>query len=88
MTGEHTTKVLCATRFTCAIANGKVREMSFGIPFKSHPEARDTLLDLFMHKWGTPKTRDEEGKQTMVFRDEEPRVEAREEGGAWHFEIR
>ncbi len=80
---EHT-----ATRLTLAIANGKVHEVAFAIPFKAHPEARDTLLALFTHKWGTPKTREEEGKQVLVFRDEDPRVEARDEGGAWRFEIK
>ncbi len=77
-----------ATRLLLSIANGKVREIGFAVPFKSHPEARDTLLELFTHKWGAPKPREEEGKQVLVFRDEDPRVEAHEEGGAWRFELK
>jgi hypothetical protein len=77
-----------ATKLTLSIASGKVRELAFAIPFKAHPEARETLLDLFIHKWGAPKPREEDGKQILVFRDGEPHVEAREEGGAWHFEIK
>jgi len=71
-----------------ALANGKVRELAFSVPFKAHPDARATLLELFTHKWGTPKPREEEGKPILVFREEDPRVEAREEGGAWRFELK
>ena len=77
-----------STKLVLSLANGKVRELAFAIPFKAHPEARATLLELFTHKWGMPKPREDEGKQVLLFRDEEPRVEAREEGGAWRFEIR
>lgn len=77
-----------ATRITCSLANGRVKEVGFAVPYKSHPEARDTLLELFTHKWGVPKARDEEGKPVLVFRDEDPRVEARDEGGAWRLELR
>lgn len=80
---EHT-----ATRLVLSLANGKVREVAFAIPFKAHPEARETLLELFTHKWGTPKPREEEGKPILVFREEDPHVQAREEGGAWRFELR
>jgi len=79
-----------ATRITLAVGGGVVRRMSFAIPFRPHPEARDVLLDLFKRKWGEPKTRDDDGKTILVFRDEEPRVEIVEdtEHGAWKVEIR
>ena len=78
-----------STKITCTLANGKVREFAFSIPFKAHPEARDTLLELFEHKWGTPTAKkDDDGKQIYVLREEDPHVEAREEGGAWRFEIK
>lgn len=78
-----------STKLTLTLADKKVKEVAFAIPFKAHPEARDTLLELFEHKWGTPSPKtDNEGKQVYVFRDDDPHVEAREEGGAWRFEIR
>jgi hypothetical protein len=81
-----------ATRITLGVAGGVVRKMTFSIPFRPHPEARDTLLELFKRKWGDPKLRDDDGdgKPTMVFRDEEPRVEVNEdsEHGAWKVELR
>jgi len=82
-----------ATRITLSTGGGgTVRRMSFSIPFRPHPEARDTLLELFKRKWGEPKLRDDDGdgKPTMVFRDEDPRVEVNEntEHGAWKIELR
>ena len=64
--------------------------MTFSIPWRPHPEARDTLLELFKRKWGNPKSREEDGKPVLVFRDDEPRVEVFEdtEHGAWKFEIK
>ena len=54
------------------------------------PGARDTLLDLFTHKWGDPD--EERGRQAavLVFRHDDPRVEVREdtEHGAWLVEIK
>jgi hypothetical protein len=80
------------TRITLAISGGVVRKMTFSIPFRPHPEARDTLLELFKRKWGEPKLRDDDGdgKPLMVFRDEDPRVEVFEdtEHGAWKVELR
>jgi hypothetical protein len=80
-----------ATRITLATGGGPtIRRLSFALPWRPHPEARDTLLELFKHKWGEPRTREEDGKTTLVFRDEDPRVEILEdtEHGAWKVEIR
>jgi hypothetical protein len=79
-----------ATRITLATSGGVVKKLSFAIPWRPHPEARDVLLDLFKHKWGEPRTREEDGKAALVFRDEDPRVEIVEdtEHGAWKVEIR
>jgi hypothetical protein len=78
-----------STRITLAVAgtgtNAKVHEVSFAVPWKGHPEARDTLFELFKKKWGEPKEVTEEGKNVVVFREEDPRVEVREDDahGAW-----
>jgi hypothetical protein len=79
-----------ATKITLGVHAGRVRELSFGIPFKANPNARDALLDLFTHKWGTPRTTEEDGKPLLMFRDGQPRVEVREdtEHDAWKVEIR
>ena len=76
-----------STHMVLAIAGGKVHSISFAIPYKPHPEARDTLLDMFKRKWGEPKPLDE-GK-LMLFHDDDPRVEVREdtEHGAWQIEL-
>ena len=78
------------TRFALALAGGKVREMTFAIPYKPHPDARDTLLDLFKHKWGDPRLIEDDGKNVLLFREDDPRVEAREdsEHGAWQLTMR
>ena len=59
------------------------------MPYKPHPEARDTLLDLFKRKWGEPKDASTTAR-LLVFHDEDPRVEVREdtEHGAWQIEIK
>jgi hypothetical protein len=78
-----------STRITLALAgtgpNAKVRELVFAVPWKGHPEAKDTLFELFKKKWGEPKEVSEDGKTYLVFRDENPRVEVREDDahGAW-----
>ena len=80
-----------ATRITLSTGGGAtVRKLSFALPFRPHPEARDQLLELFKRKWGEPRTREDDGKATLVFRDEDPRVEIVEdaEHGAWKVEIR
>ena len=78
------------TRITLATSGGKVRSLSFAVPWKPHPEARDTLLDLFKHKWGEPKETVDGGKPLLVFRDDDPRVEIVEdtEHGAWQVELK
>jgi hypothetical protein len=79
-----------ATRLLLSVTGGMVKRMTFAIPWRPHPEARDTLLELFKRKWGEPKSREEDGKPVLVFRDEDPRVEVFEdiEHGAWKFEIK
>jgi hypothetical protein len=80
-----------ATRITLVTGGGSwVRKMTFALPWRPHPEARDTLLELFKRKWGEPRTRDDDGKSILVFRDEDPRVEILEdtEHGAWRVDIR
>jgi hypothetical protein len=82
------------TRVTLAVAgNGptaKVRELSFAVPWKGHPEARDSLFELFKKKWGEPKEVNDDGKAYAVFRDENPRVEVHEDDahGAWQIVMR
>jgi hypothetical protein len=63
--------------------------MVFSIPFKARPEARDQLLELFTHKWGTPRPTEENGKKILIFREGQPRVEVLEDTvhGAWKLEI-
>lgn len=82
-----------ATKITLSPAGGVIRRMTFALPWRPHPEARDTLLELFKRKWGEPKVqkpRDEDGKAVLIFRDEDPRVEVIEdtEHGAWRVEIK
>jgi hypothetical protein len=82
-----------ATRITLATGGGgTVRRVTFAIPFRPHPEARDTLFELFKRKWGEPRPRDDDGdgKPILVFRDDDPRVEVFEdtEHGAWKVELR
>jgi hypothetical protein len=78
------------TRIVLDTAGGRVRAISFAVPWKPHPAARDTLLDLFKAKWGLPEEVVENSKPTLVFRKDDPRVEIREdlEHGAWQVEIR
>jgi len=79
-----------STRIALDVSGKKVRELAFAIPFKTHPEARDTLFELFTQKWGDPRTVEEDGKRVSIFRDGQPRVEVREDTvhGAWKLEIR
>jgi hypothetical protein len=79
-----------ATKIKLDVANNRVRELTFSVPFRAHPDARDTLLQLFTHKWGEPRPSEEQGKRFLVFRDGQPRVEVREdtEHDAWKIEVR
>jgi hypothetical protein len=76
-----------ATRISLAVSNSKVRELSFSLPYKPHPEARDVLLDLFKQKWGEPKELDD---KALLFHEDDPRVEIKDdtEHGAWVVELR
>jgi hypothetical protein len=79
-----------ATKIVLGTYGGRVRSIQFAVPWKPHPRARDTLLDLFKAKWGMPEEVVEDSKATLVFRKDDPRVEIREdlEHGAWQVEIR
>ena len=79
-----------ATKIALATSSGSVRRMTFSLPWRPHPEARETLLELFKRKWGKPKSRDDDGKTILVFRDDDPRVEIFDdaEHGAWKIEVR
>lgn len=79
-----------ATRVVLDIAGGRVRAIQFAVPWKPHPAARDTLLELFKAKWGLPEEVVEDSKPALVFRKDDPRVEIREdlEHGAWQVDIR
>ena len=79
-----------STKITLGTAGGRVRELHFAIPFKAHPDAQNTLLQLFTHKWGQPRPSDDGGKRVLIFRDGDPRVEVREdtEHDVWQIEIR
>src|SRR5262249_40260519 len=79
-----------ATRAVLGTSGAHVRSIELAVPWKPHPAARDTLLDLFKAKWGLPTEVVEDSKPTLVFRRDDPRVEIREdlEHGAWQIEIR
>ena len=80
-----------ATRGTLSTGGGAtVCKLSFALPWRPRPEAHDTLLDLFKHRWGDPRIREEDGRTPLVFRDEAPGGEIVEdtEHGAWKIEIR
>jgi hypothetical protein len=74
------------TKVELTVAGGKVKHISFSIPWKAHPDARADLLELFKHKWGDPKEiEDSNGKPLLLFRDDDPRVEITEDTdrGTW-----
>jgi hypothetical protein len=79
-----------ATKITLGTSSGRIRELMFSIPFKAHPDAHDTLLQLFTHKWGQPRPSELDGRRVLIFRDGDPRVEVFEdtEHGSWQLEIR
>ncbi len=78
------------TRVVLEQAGGRVKQLAFSLAYKGHPDARDSLLDLFKRKWGEPKAIDDDGKPALVFRDEDPHVEAVDdtEHGAWRIELK
>lgn len=83
-----------ATRITGEVQNGRVKQLEFSLPYKPHPEARDTLLQLFEHKWGEARKVERgdgaDAHTALVFHDDDPHVEVIEdvEHGAWRFEIK
>jgi hypothetical protein len=78
------------TRVNVVVTAGKVSQLSFALPYKPHPEARDELYALFTHKWGEPHEIEDEGQAVLLFHEAEPRVEVRDDviHGAWRFEVR
>src|SRR3569832_1616477 len=42
------------TRISLYVQSGKIHAVNFALPYKQHPEARDTLLELFKKKCGEP----------------------------------
>jgi len=79
-----------ATRVVLAVSGGKIRSMSFTLPYKPHPEARESQLEIFKRKWGEPRELGEGRAAPLLFRTEDPRVEITDdiERGAWQIEIR
>ncbi len=79
-----------ATKINLDIAGGRVRALSFSIPWKARPEAKEDLLAMFTHKWGPPRPTEEDDKKVLIFREGDPRVEVREDvqHGSYQIEIR
>ncbi len=79
-----------ATGIVLDVAFGRVRAIKLSLPWKAHPAARDTLLELFTAKWGLPEEVVDGDGPALVFRADDPRVEIREdlEHGAWQIEMR
>ncbi len=79
-----------ATSVELELAAGRVRRLTFAIPFKAYPPAHDQLLQLFTAKWGIPRPSHADGQRVLIFREGDPRVEVFEdaEHEAWRLEIR
>ena len=79
-----------ATKIKLDVAGGRVRQLVFSVPYKAHPAAQSTLLEMFTAKWGAPRPSDRDEGRVLIFRDGDPRVEAFDdvEHGAWRIEIR
>lgn len=79
-----------ATKISLDMMAGRVRALTFDVPFKGRPAAKDELLDLFTHKWGQPRVGESDGKRILIFRDGDPRVEVYDdsEHGSWQIEVR
>ena len=76
-----------ATKIYCDVAAGHVRMLSFTIPWKARPEAKEGLLAMFTHKWGQPRPAEEDDKKVLIFREGDPRVEIREDAEHGNFQI-
>jgi hypothetical protein len=79
-----------ATKINLDVSGGHIRALTFSIPYKAHPEAKEELLAMFTHKWGQPRPTEEDDKKLLIFREGDPRVEVHEdtEHGAYQIEIR
>jgi hypothetical protein len=83
---EHT-----ATRVTLEVAGGRIKSVLLALPWRAHPAAHEELLELFKHKWWDPPVPiEEDGKPVLLFRDADPRVEARDDTdrGYWRLELK
>jgi len=79
------------TRILLYTAAGKVAKLSLALPYKPHPEARESLLEMFKRKWGEPKDLADDGRPAvLLFHEDDPRVEIRDdaEHGAWQIDMR
>ncbi|HEY1818153.1 MAG TPA: hypothetical protein VGG74_37680 [Kofleriaceae bacterium] len=80
-----------ATRIALYPAGGKIAKLELEIPYKPHPESRETLLEMFKRKWGEPKDLADDGRPSvLLFHEDDPRVEIRDdaEHGAWQIDMR
>jgi hypothetical protein len=80
-----------ATRVALYPVNGKISKLEFDLPYKPHPEARESYLEMFKRKWGEPKDLAEDGRPSVwLFHEDDPRVEIRDdtEHGAWQIDMR
>jgi len=80
-----------ATRIALYPVNGKIAKLEFDLPYKPHPEARETYLEMFKRKWGEPKDLADDGRPSvLLFHEDDPRVEIRDdtEHGAWQIDMR
>jgi hypothetical protein len=74
------------THMTLTVSGGKVAKLEFSVPWKMYPDDRELILKHFQNKWGDPKEiEDQNGKTVLIYREDDPRVEVREEKdrGAW-----
>jgi hypothetical protein len=80
-----------ATRIVLYPVNGKIAKIELALPYKPHPEARESFLELFKRKWGEPKDLADDGRPSvLLFHEDDPRVEIRDdtEHGAWQIDLR
>jgi hypothetical protein len=80
-----------ATRIALFPVNGKIAKLELDLPYKPHPEARETYLEMFKRKWGEPKDLADDGRPSvLLFHEDDPRVEIRDdtEHGDWQIDMR
>ena len=71
--------------------NGKIAKLEIFLPYKPHPDTRETQLEMFKRKWGEPKDLADDGRPSvLLFHEDDPRVEIRDdtEHGAWQIDMR